>query len=214
MVLILGIVSLVVFLIRIFQKKVSRGELVVVGLIVLHTIITQMILVWDREEWRVDERYLIPAFPLLVVYMIVFLRELGFTWILKLALLGFSLYSGFMASKCLMPFSSRAEKLAACRWAKAVIENDWIGPKYDKPHFSIYHYYYPKRPLIGGIARVAADLDGRTSAEWIGKRDAPDYFFSEESKINFSIWNRKEYNLLSEKKFGKHKYLIYKRAFH
>lgn len=212
MALIVTILALALFAYRVYSKKVTRLEWTIFALLAVHTIVVQECFIVDRARWRFDERYLIPALPLLWAYIVIYAREWGLKKYLKIILVAMVVFAFAMGIKGALPFSTRAGRVAACEWAASVIRNDWKGPKFDQERrFQLNHFSLPNRPAILGMARTATILNARYSSRMMKAYDTPDYVFFDAKKPSFCIWNEADYVLFAEKQIGKHRYLLYKR---
>lgn len=212
MALIVSIISVLIFAYRAYRRQVTKLEWAMFAILALHTLITQEIFVMDRARWRFEERYLIPALPLLWAYVILSLRELKLIKYLKIALIVCGIYCLSMSVKSIIPGSSRANRLQASEWATEVIRGDWRGPKADdERRFALNHFSIPNRPIISGFPRVAVALKARYASSLMKDYDTPDYVVCNDSKSNFHNWASSNYFILAEKRIGKRNYLVYKR---
>lgn len=212
MALTVTILSILIFAYRAYRRQVTKSEWIVFSILALHTLITQEIFVMDRARWRFDDRYLLPALPLLWAYVILFIRELKGIRYLKIALIACAVFCLAMSVKSVIPGSSRANRLLASEWATEVIGTDWQGPKADADRrFALNHFSLPNRPSISGFPRVAVALKARYASRMMKAYDTPDYVVCEENKPNFQIWDPADYFILAEKRIGKHTYRVYKR---
>lgn len=211
-----AVISLLVFAWRYKKSLARKEENILWGLWFVHLAVVFLLTVITRAEHTFESRYLKPVDCLVWGAVIWALLKVRFGKYIVCAALGLLVvYNGIMFTKHLVPGSRRNANLVACKWAEELIKADWDGKADQKASkiFTIREYTSGGSPAISPISKRMNYLLGARNANRVfGKRlGRPEYIVEEVSRLGFAPWNESDYFLLSEKRIGKRRYLLYKR---
>lgn len=174
---------------RIRRKLFTRGEAVLWALFLLSVFLVQLQLYVENWRFKVDLRYLSPAFVLLwpvciwpfaeiwkkyrklhYVFSAVFIIALG--------------VNAFRVVKHNFGMGNRSRKTLVSAWAADVINRDWDGPRMDsKLSWSMREYNTRARPVINcasSYRSIAYLTGGRIYFPEVGGENKGDYYLLED----------------------------------
>ena len=218
MVNVLTLLSIVVIGCRIKKRLFTSGEWILLGLFVLHTVLTQLQLYLDTKNlFYYDHRYTDPGFFLLWGWLAWAVVKMRLKYVAFVALACLGCYATYKFVRYALPWTRGHRQVEVCQWAAEVIKSDWSGPSRDegyKCYMSEYHLL--NRPVICSESRYVAYLVGGRGTHRVFWQKAnpipevPDYWLSdsESSAPPKNIAYRK----LAEHNFNGKKTVIFKRS--
>jgi hypothetical protein len=183
MMMVLEIVAALVVIWRIWKKKFSRVEVVLLAVWLTHTIIELCMLRIESQKWQiVTDRYFIPADVILlgwISWVIVEFYRLKKWTILVLGVIIISM-NGYSVAKVFKHLGNGggARKNAIVVAAADIINKDWRGEDDKDTVFYLREYHRRARPVVFcQYRRLAWLVDGRyANMKYFGAVDYPDYW--------------------------------------
>lgn len=174
---------------RIRLKLFSKGEAVLWWLFLASLFLVQLLLYVEDFRFKIDLRYLSPAFVLLwPICVWPFAqawrkyRKLNFLFlVIFIAAFG---VNGFRVVKHKFGIGNRSRKTLVSAWAADIINKDWTGPRMDdKLQWSVREYNTKARPVINcrpSYRSIAYLTRGRIYFPEVGGENKGDYYLKEE----------------------------------
>ena len=217
MVNILTLLSITVIGYRIKKHLFTKDEWILLGLFVLHTVLTQFQLFLDTKDLLYyDHRYTDPGFFLLWGWLAWAVVKMRLRYVAFAALVCLGCHTAYKCVRYALPWTRGHRHVEVCHWAADVIKSDWSGPSRDEGHKCyMTEYHLPNRPVIcSGTWYLPYLVGGRgTHRDWWRRAhpipELPDYWItdSESSAPPKNI----AYQKLAERDFKGKKTTIFKR---
>lgn len=182
------LVALAVSAYRIRRKMLTGGEVVLWGLFLLNVLLVQLQLYVENWRFKVDLRYLSPAFVLLwgvCIWPIAefWRRHRKLDYVLAAVFVAALGVNAFRVVKHHFGMGNRSRKTLVSAWAADAIRKDWDGPRRDeKLLWSPREYNTRARPVINCAASyrsIAYLTGGRIYFPEVGGANKGDYWLVE-----------------------------------